>query len=215
MATKRRCIYGMQNINPSDLMSIARVIQDKLTAPQYSAVVPTPAQVIVVIDKLKAANAECIKRNYAFIPVRNSIMNELQSMLHFQCDSINGLAMGDLSFLLGTGFDLNKEQGRRAVPEKGEIKDIKTRQQEGQIEVYFKGVKGRDYYEVRAKGGGVTRTAISTKPYVILEELPMGKRIIVTYRAINARGEGPWSNPFEHYIPHTEESLQRLLDGKK
>lgn len=215
MATKRKCIYGMQNIKPSNLMAVARVIQDNLSAPQYSAVVPTPAEVIVVIDKLKAANAECLMRNYAFIPVRDALVTKLQDMLHFQCDSINGLAMGDLDFLIGTGFDLNKEHGRREVPEKGKIKDIKTRQQEAQIEVFFKGIKGRDYYEVKAEGGGVTRTGISTKPHAVIEDLPLGHTLSVSYRAVNARGEGLWSASVDHYLPHTEESLQRFLDSKK
>ncbi len=216
MATKRRCIYGMQNYKVNDLIERAILIQDQLSAPQYAAVSPTPAEVMVCIGQLRAIQKQCNNHNYQGLPVRNQLREQLEDMLRFQCISVNALAKGDIVLLSGSGFDLNKEQGKRPVPEQGIITSVSKMDKEGQVKILYQGIKGRDYYEVRAVAAGFERTIISTKPHAVIDKLPLGVEIKITYRAVNPRGEGMWSPTVDCLLmPNTLGGLQRLLDSKK
>lgn len=216
MATKRRCIYGMQNFTVDNLIKKAKLIQDQLSAPEYVTIVPTPSEVMTLINQLSDAQSQCSKHNYQGIPVRNQLRTQLEDMLRFQCVAVNALAKGNLVLLSRSGFDLNKEQGKRPVPEQGRISSFKPLEQEGKVKIFYSGIKGRDYYEIRAVSIGFEQTVISTKPYAFIDNLPLGQEIKITYRAVNPNGEGMWSPNIDCLLmPNTLGSLQRFLDSKK
>ncbi len=170
-------------------------IQTQLSKPEYSNVVPTPAQVLPLLEKFYAYYEESLTHNYSNVGARNGLRRDVYNMVRRQCACVNGLAQDDLVYIDGSGFELNQPAHKHPVPDKGKVISI-TPMNTGEAAVSFKGIQYRDWYEtVVTSSNGFKQSTISSQTTVYLKDLPVNESLTVTMRAVNSSGAGLWCAP--------------------
>jgi len=128
----------------------ARKVQISLTQGAYNMVQPTPAEVNPLIDQMELYLLDNSDRNYKSVPLRRELRKQITVLLKLQCASINGLAKGNIDFMLNSSFPLNKVPQQHQVPEQGQLRSV-TPHSGGSATVFFYGIKTRDFYEANPR----------------------------------------------------------------
>ncbi len=190
---QKQCVYRQRTGSVNSLVRNAENIQNKLEAdPAYAAIVPSPAEVKIIIAELSLLQREISLRNYQHKTVKDKKRKELDMALAQQCKWINGMANGDLDFLTGTGFGLSKS--REPIHEPTETKIYEIQKIEGGVAIFkAKNVKHARAYEVSITGpNGFKKQVTSFVSNIRVDRLPVGVVLSVSARACNHRGQGHW-----------------------
>jgi len=87
----RRAILGDSMKTPKGMIEKASSIQENLLQPQYNQVVPTPAEVMALINDVKPYQLQVDNRNYQYKPGRDERIPALKTALRLRsrppCDS--------------------------------------------------------------------------------------------------------------------------------
>ncbi len=185
----------MQGLKDSDFIARGRDIQTMLSAPVFSAVVPTPATITPMLDQLAIWDAEARLRDYRNVAPRRELRAQLNVLIADQCTAVNAIAQGDVNVLVQSGFELNKIPSATPAPEQAEIDFVESKGG-GTAVVYIKRRGKVRYYELQFKGpNNFERTVSSPYSNVKVPDLPTGVRLTVVARAVNRKGVGDWSLP--------------------
>ncbi len=199
---QKQCVYRQRTGSVRSLIVIAERIQNKLEAdPAYAAIVPSPAEVKVLISQLFKLWQEIALRNYQRKIVKDKKRKELDMALAQQCKWINGMANGDLDFLTGTGFGLSKSRELTHEPLETNIRNIQKL--EGGVAILNAyNVKHARVYEARVTGpNGFIKQAISFSAKIQVDGLPVGVMLEVSVRSYNHRGHSYWCNTTKFALP--------------
>jgi len=189
----RKAIMGDSMKTPKGMIDKGASIQDKLLQPQYNQVVPTPAEVMAIINDIMPFQQQVESRNYEFKPGRDQRLPALKTALINQCNSINALAMGNEDFIAFTGFEMSKVPELHPLPAEGMVKEI-TPLKDATAVFQFKAVRYRDFNEWEISGPGNYQRMEATKfVKVKVSDLPTGVNLKIRVRAVNGRGPGEWS----------------------
>ncbi len=195
MTVNRRAILGMEKLGIDGVINEATSIQNSLSQPEFSAVLPAPPEVLAIIAVLIPLQDQCRKRNFENKVARDNALQALFAALLKQCNSVNGLAQGDTAYITRAGFKLSKIREHSPVPAEGLIKELKPLK-DGQAIVIFKGIKYRDFYEVLVTGpNGYSKLETVVHPKAKLTDLPLNVELQVVVRGVNGKGDGEWSSP--------------------
>lgn len=188
---KTTCTMG--KYNNEAFIEKASNIQTNLSQGTYNLVVPAPPAVIPLIDLMKIYKKESDERNHRNSLQYKLIRKQIAALLRQQCASVNGLANGDVDFMVGSGFDMNKQPVPHQVPIKGQLRSVTTLPF-GEAVVKYYGIKMRDFYEVLVTGpNGFSQLSTGVNPKMKLADLPTSVRLDVRVRGVNGKGPGEWS----------------------
>lgn len=167
----------------------------------FSAVYPSPATVLPVLNELAAMQAQCNSKNYSFVPGRNQKREQLEIILKQQCMSVNGIACGNVDTLVASGFDLNKVPQRRPEPSIGRITKIKPGTTFGQLIISTSEFKNCDYCigQVIDSQNKVYQAA-GPPSKIVFSNIPVGEYIKLMVAGVNGRGQSEWTNPLDYFI---------------
>jgi len=178
----------------------AEKIQGKLALGPYSGVAPPPSSVTPLIDQMKVYQAESEEHNYKNKLQLEFIRKDITTLLRLQCASVNGLAAGNIDFLVNSGFDISKEPEAHTVPEKGVVKAVKDEDGATAI-IRTKALRFCKIYELEIDGpNGFLRNDFGTASKFKASDLPQGVTLSAKVRGRNGRGVGEWSVPFPFVV---------------
>lgn len=199
---QKQCVYRQRTGSVRSLIVIAERIQNKLEAdPAYAAIVPSPAEVKVLISQLFQLWKEIALRNYQRKIVKDKKRKELDMALAQQCKWINGMANGDLDFLTGTGFGLSKTRELTHEPLETNIRTIQ-KLEGGVAIVNAHNVKRARVYEARVTGpNGFIKKSISFSAKIQIDDLPVGVMLEVSVRTYNHKGHSYWCDTTKFALP--------------
>jgi hypothetical protein len=200
---KKNCVIcNFSGLSYADFLSKARSAQQALENPLFLSIVPTPAEVLPVIDQVQELWGLTNQRNYQVKAQRDRARDELETMLARQVYNVNGLAAGDLNVLRQSGFDLKKERSQRPVPSTPIIKGVTPFGDEGAVELSFIRPKGVAFFtvEVLDSNSKVIYNGTFTRSKVTLERLPVGVQLRARVRAENSTGKSVWTMPYPFII---------------
>ncbi len=193
MNKKRTCISKMPK-GLADFIAKARFAQERLSNPQFNAVLPAPATVIANLDQLQVYLTESLAHNYAHVEARERLRKETQAMISQQVSYVNSIADGNEGILELSGFELSKVPAPKPMPEQGKVLGV-INLNEGQVIFQYKHIPGCTVYELEVKGpNGYNRKEISLYTKVKMSDLPVGVSLRVRVCGRNNKGEGVWSN---------------------
>ncbi len=194
MKKKRTCIVKMP-YGLAAYIAKARVIQNKLSAPQFNAVIPAPATVIANLTQLEEYLAESLTGNHSHKDSSVQLRKETQAMLSSQVSYVNSIADGNVNTLEQSGFELSKVPSSIPAPEQGVVVKVEDKN-DGTVIVDIKHLPHCEIYEAQVTGpSGFTKHQISLYSKIKLSDLPVGVRLSVRVRGVNKKGEGDWSIP--------------------
>ncbi len=203
----RKAIMGNGMRSPKGMIEKGSSIQEQLLQPQYNQVVPTPAEVMAIINDIKPFQQQVDSRNFQFKPGRDERLPALKTALVNQCNSINALAMGSEDFIAFTGFEMSKVPELHPVPEEGVVKEI-TPLKDATAIFRFKGIRFRDFNEWEISGPGNYQRMEATKFLKAkVTHLPTGVNLKIRVRAVNGRGPGEWSESVSFIVYASTQSV--------
>lgn len=191
-----KCVCALNRLSVNQFIYDVRIIQNKLSAPEYSMVAPSPAVIIPMLNKLFEMQRECNVRNFRGVPMRNELKEEIYALVKMQCSNVNGLALGNMQFMMNSGFKISKP--RTAAPEAEQCFVKRLTQKENQsVELKVNYQRYAKVYEARVTGpNNFSRTVCSHTINIFIEKLPAGVTLGVMVRCINSKGAGNWSNNY-------------------
>jgi hypothetical protein len=195
-------IFNFGRLSFAAFISRARSVQHALSQPLFMTIVPTPAEVSLVIDNLENLWSVTNLRNYQHKAERDRVRADLELLLMQQIFSVNNLAAGNPDVLRQSGFDLNKQPTAKPLPGTPIIKGVASTGDEGAIEFSFIRPKDASFYEVEVlnPSSEVVHQCIVTRTKLIIQNLPLGIQLRVRVRAQNATGKGVWTMPYPFMI---------------
>lgn len=185
----------------SGFLAAARCVQTGLSNELFSAVQPTPAEVVPHILEMQSLLIQTNLGNNMLRGKRDEVRATITEMLYRQSLSVNFLANGDMNMLVRSGFDISKEPERMPEPTKGVGLNV-LRQADQIIWLTCDGIEYQDMYELEVFGAGDFRKSyISKRKRFKVEDLPADVVLNAQMRGINSRGPGQWTNsiPFMVY----------------
>lgn len=195
MNRKRRCIFGMRYLKDSDFIVRVRDIQNKLSTPLFSAIVPSPTIVGPKLDQLAAWVSEAFMKDYRNVALRRALRAELNDLVSAQCTAVNAIAQDDVNVMVQSGFELIRLPIVTPIPEPTKIKSVLSLNL-GIVKMRLKKVLYCRFYELQIKGpDGFVRTETSPITKVEIPNLPLGVRLRVIARTVNSKGRSEWSLP--------------------
>lgn len=176
-------------------------IQGNLLQVPYGAVLPSPATVTPLIEQMRIYHKESKERNHKNSLQLKLIRKQITELLKLQSASVNGLANGDVDYMVNSGFDMNKVPAPIPEPLMPTIMFIKPLKG-GSVIVKNKAVPYTDYYQSKFTGpGGFVKWQTSLYSKVKVPDLPTGVTLTVMVRAVNNKGIGEWSNSQNFELP--------------
>lgn len=173
----------------------AYAIQDALTAPEFSSITPTPAEVVPFIAQLQDLQSQVEQRNYKMKSARDSMRTIVETMLEKQAVEVNALANGNMDILNVCGFDISKVPSAAPLPALPLIKGISVGTTTGQVIMHLVGSRQTKYYvtEIRDADENLIREATSPRMKSDVNNLPIGIMLFARVQAVNARGASLWT----------------------
>jgi len=105
---KKFVTFSFKKMGYNDYIGKARDIQSGLDGPLFTTIVPTPGEVIPLIDQLQGLWTQTQLGNKIVVPERDALRAAITALLVKQGLAVNYLADGDLSILVQSGFDITK-----------------------------------------------------------------------------------------------------------
>jgi len=179
----------------NDYIGKARDIQSGLSGPLFTTIVPTPGEVIPLIDQLQGLWTQTQLGNKIVVPERDALRAAITALLVKQGLAVNYLADGDLSILVQSGFDITKTAEQKEVPAKGKVLSIESKPG-GEAIIDGLRIEGTDWYQVRVTGpNNFVKWQTGKYARFKMADLPVGVTLQAEMRAVNYRGQGEWSLP--------------------
>lgn len=177
----------------SGFLDAARCVQTALSNEMFSAVQPTPAEVLPLIIEMESLLTQTDLGYIMLRGKRDQVRATITDMLYRQSMSVNLLANGDMNVLCQCGFDISKEPERMPEPTKG-LNPKLLRQADEVVWLTCDGIEYQNFYEVEVTGpDGFIKSYISKKKKIMLEGLPVDVVLNAHIRGVNSRGNGPWT----------------------
>lgn len=200
---KAICPYG--KLNNEAFETKARLVQTNLSGSEFGLVMPSPSAVLPLVDQYKVYLLEASERNYKNVGPARILKKEIFTLLKQQCVSVNGIANGYAPTIVNSGFELSKEPEPSPIPAEGKIIKVSPLR-DGQVIVRIKGIKFRDFYEIKTTGPNYKNieTVVHTKAK--LSGLPLNVDLKVVVRGVNGKGPGEWSEPVVFVATKVDES---------
>jgi len=198
---KAKAAVHLRGITLIQFIAKATLVQTQLQDAMFSAITPTPAEVLPMVAQLKELYNETERRNYSRIATREEVFEELKRLFARQCMAVNGLAQGDIYILEKSGFDLARKASNPGIAEPPVGISVNRGMEAWHVKVRFGRVPSRHYYEVHvtdAAGNNHHYTCRNTT--CIITDLAPNQQIQVRVRAINSCGEGMYSCTTSYYI---------------
>ncbi len=198
---KRYVTLSFKKMGYNDFLDKVREIQSFLSAPMFSTIVPTPAEVIPLLDQLQVVWIQTKAGNRLLRGERDDLRELITNLLERQALAVNYLADGSMNILLNCGFDISKEEEPRPVPETVMIKAIEPLQA-GEVIIKIKTDPFAEYYQAKITGpNGFTKWYTSLHPKMKVPDLLMGVTLTVVVRSVNNKGIGQWSVSGNFVLP--------------
>lgn len=204
---KATCIMSKYS-NPA-FIEKAENIQTDLGGPGYTMVLPPPTSVSPMITQMKVYQKESEEKNHKNAALLKIIRKQITDMLKLQCASVNGLAAGDVAFMLNSGFDLSKEPEGHSIPERAVIKSVLCLDDATAI-IKSWSLLFCKIYELDITGpGGFKYYANGTYAHFKVSDLPLGVTLKAKIRGKNSKGVGQWSVSYPFLVsPAADESTE-------
>jgi hypothetical protein len=189
---KRICITKMPT-RLAEFLLKARVVQDKLSTPEFNSVLPTPAEVVPLLDQIGVFLNQSLDRDYTTVWERRILERQVNDMLRQQVSYVNAIANGNEGVLSRSGFEMSKEPAARVIPGMGEVDNV-INLFDGDVIITCKRLATAERYQLEVHGPdnlvvGVESFGIRFK----IPNLPSGVDLMARVRGINRRGDGEWS----------------------
>jgi hypothetical protein len=201
---------GVTNKNAAALIQHGRNVHTGLTNNPY---VPTPAPTLVAleagIDALETANdayeaeKDVLKAKKA---ERDAALKALGSLLRTEAATVQTATGGDEAQILSTGFEVASTPAPLAQPNQVLDLRVTASDHEGALKASWKKAARAQRYELQASVDPPTPTSwvmkgSSNKTRADVNTFTSGDRIWLRVRAVNAAGDGAWSDPAVKTVP--------------
>ena len=201
MATKFKVLVSFTRMKDDELVVSATTIIGAMTGNEHFAEpTPTLESVQALLDDFSAKLAVSRRRGS---PEETALKDEsrlpLEAALRQLGYYVNGVAEGQLSTLLSSGFPTNSGTSNPVlVPLKVEAVKLSDGRQSGQVRLDFQSQPNVRMYEYQYRSEDdeqwSDRYTTSSSRGNIIAPLAVAKVHEVRVRAINTRGVGDWSN---------------------
>lgn len=189
---------GFTDLSVAKKIVKARKIITNMTGNAYFA---TPAPALSVLttqtDALEAAEA-AMDGSRLKTEQRNAALQTLTASLKLEQLYVEATANGNTEIILSSGFDLRNPATKPVILPAPVDVLARNNAFEGQIQLKWKAVKGKDLYVVSMStdlsSGDWTMVAESTRARVTVSDLAPGKLYYFRVAAINPKGMGGWSD---------------------
>lgn len=214
---KKYVTLSFKKMGYNDFLDKVREIQTFLSAPMFSTIQPTPAEVIPLLDQLQLVWTQTKAGNRLLIGERDELRLLITNLLERQALAVNYLADGNMNILLNCGFDLDKTPEQAPEPAQGTVLSAISLPGGATI-VDTQRIDGADWYQLKITGpNNFVKWQTGKYAKFKIADLPKGVTLQVVVRAVNYRGEGAWSNPLGFVAqinPDINSNLNDNVDGE-
>lgn len=201
MAFKAKALYGFSKMKDDELMVIANTIVGAMTNnSNFTNPTPDLADLQLVLDDFASKLVAARKRGS---PEDTAIKDEaripLTDVLRQLANYVNGVARGQLSTVLSSGFPTNAPATISQVPLAVEGVKLRDGRQSGQARLDFASQAKVLLYEYTYRKVAVPeeewsdRLTTTSSQINIIAPLEVGVIYEVRVRAVNSKGAGDWS----------------------
>lgn len=194
----------------SEKTDLAKKIVTKMTA-NTSFITPNPAltAVTLAVNSLTTAYAdmEAVQKT---LQNKNSILGQAETTLDGLLTQlgayVENVSNGDEAKILSAGMDVKKDRTSNGVPDKVSSVDATFGEDSGEIDLSWDRVQGAKSYilETGLNNNGSTEwkhSGVSVRSKKVVNSLQTGSSYQIRIAAINAAGQGPWSDPVVKVAP--------------
>ena len=165
---------------------------------------PNPTLAILTTENatLKTLIADALSGNHQKVQARNEQSQKVLNMLRNQANYVSMIANGDRAVILLSGFESGDEPSPHPIPDKVVIKRVEDGLEPHSAKIHIEPAGTDASYIVQSqkstepKGSWKTVLQTSNSKNIILENLERGVDIFIRISAINARGQGDWSETY-------------------
>lgn len=189
--------FNLKNVAVDVFVNSTREIQERLAVPLFNTVVPTPAEVLSLINHMAALQTHIRAGDKSLIPQRDQSRKDINGMVARQCICVNGIAGGDLAILNESGFELAKVRQPKPIPERVETVVLSNGLNSGDVNIDYSPSKYRNSYiiQMMVMEGEWQTVQTTTKRKATIYNVPEKEFVYFRVGAINASGQGDWSVP--------------------
>jgi hypothetical protein len=170
---------------------------------------PTPAALQTGITNAETANdayemeKETVKAKKL---ARDAAVKALADLLRAEAVTVQAATGGDPAKILTTGFEVANGPTPAGVPDQVQHLEVSASNHDGALKAVWKKTPGAQRYELQASVDPPAPTSwtlrsSATKTRADVNGFVSGVRIWLRVRAVNAAGEGPWSDPAVKTVP--------------
>jgi hypothetical protein len=206
----------LQKKTVADLIQLARHIVLMMTG-NVNFTTPNPALADITAKALalETAYEASLEGNHAKVAESNQLKQDLKHLLSFLAMYVNNIAQGDVQKIFSSGMELSKDsEPVGMLPAPGDVR-LEKGSNEGKIFVRFTKVENAKSYEIDYSESAETQLNLpdnledipwehagtSTGTKFEITGLSSGNRILVRVAAVNAEGQGTWSDPATMVVP--------------
>ena len=194
---------SLDKLKPSDLLTLYRNVEAKMT--EHAASFPTPPvampAMVAHAQKLEDAIEAALFGSRQAKLERNVLVDEARDMLRRQADYVRMVAGGDAVVLERSGFPLEKRRTPVGIPGAPANLEARMTDLRGQVELRWKSVHGARGYQVwmtdqdPATATNWQAIGYTTRVKHLVTDLESFKAYFFCVSAIGTAGEGAQSDP--------------------
>lgn len=188
---------GFANLSVSNKIIKARRIISMMTG-NANFTTPSPALTTLTVNADALEDAEAAMDGSKLkTDQRNTALQTLTNSLKLEQLYVETVANGNTEIILSSGFEVRKPATKPAILPAPVNVLAKSNGFEGQLQLKWKAVKGKDLYVVELStdlNGKWQMFKQSSKASVIVEGLNPGQLYYIRVAAINTLGLSPWSD---------------------
>ena len=181
--------------------NLSTKVINSLTANVATYAVPNPTVAVITTETntLKTNIGDAKSGNHQKVQARNEQSLKVLNLLRTESNYVNTIANGDRAIILLSGFDASNEPAPHAIPDKVIIKRIEDGKTAHSAKIFIVPADAGLLYTVQMyKITDTTKTFVTVlkatnSRKLVLENLDRGVEIFIQVCAMNARGEGDWS----------------------
>jgi len=178
------------------ILKVRHIISVIVSSGNFPNLPHPAAEILSDVDTLAELQGQVVAGNRIQVPSRNALVASVRTKMTANAAHVNGVATGQPSLLLSSGFELEKERTPRGIPSAVAKISCKSIQPSGRVKIFWSASKERDYYVLERRIGeqGTWETVkISPKVNHTISGFPIRQDVSFRVAAVNSAGMSPWS----------------------
>jgi hypothetical protein len=201
---------NLSRISVRDKVILGRGIINSITGnPHFTTPQPALPAITAAIDDLEQAEnaAQAARQDgKTKTTIRNGKEDNLDRLLAQLAGYVTSVSAGDEAIIQSAGMDVRAVPGTSVVPSQPEGLSATAGDHDGTMDLSWDPVVEAASYVIDSSADPPTATSwqhlgVSTKSTFTVPGLTSGARIWFRVAAVNANGQGPWSDPATKIVP--------------